>query len=156
MNRTRCAEVLSLSPASTAEPEDPAGVRTGRPPPQVKVLLIAERVEGFFLARFTDRGELVGETQHDTLDEAMWQANSEYRASPGGDSVPTTRIPWSTSALSADSMDPSLVRQIDGDCYSNPASSTAGSDCRLCPRRSWCPHKAGPGTDWGVTDATRG
>jgi len=49
----------------------------------VKVLLIAERVEGFFLARFTDRGELVGETQHDTLDEAMWQANSEYRAISG-------------------------------------------------------------------------
>src|SRR6476660_3781645 len=80
MNRTRCAEVLSLSPASSAEPEDPSGVRTGRPRPQVKVLLIAERVEGFFLERFTDRGELVGETQHDTLDEAMWQAYSEYQA----------------------------------------------------------------------------
>ena len=46
----------------------------------MKVLLIAERVEGFFLKRFTDRGELVSETQHDTLDEAMSQAYSEYPA----------------------------------------------------------------------------
>jgi len=42
------------------------------------VLLIAERVDGFFLERFNDRGELVGETQHETLDEAMWQAYAEY------------------------------------------------------------------------------
>jgi hypothetical protein len=48
--------------------------------PQVRVLLIAERVDGFFLERFTDRGELVFDTQHDTLDEAMWQAYSEYDA----------------------------------------------------------------------------
>ena len=80
VNTTRCAEVLSLSPASTAEPEDRSAVRASRPPSQVKVLLIAERVEGFFLERLTDRGELVGETQHDTLDEAMWQAYSEYTA----------------------------------------------------------------------------
>jgi hypothetical protein len=46
----------------------------------VTVLLIAERVAGFFLERFTDRGELVSETQHDTLDEAMSQAYSEYPA----------------------------------------------------------------------------
>lgn len=37
-------------------------------------------MDGFFLERVTDRGELVGETQHDTLDEAMWQAYSEYPA----------------------------------------------------------------------------
>jgi hypothetical protein len=37
-------------------------------------------VEGFFLERFTDRGELVAETRHETLDEAMWQAYSEYDA----------------------------------------------------------------------------
>lgn len=42
------------------------------------MLLIAERVDGFFLERFNDRGELVGETQHETLDEAMWQAYAEY------------------------------------------------------------------------------
>jgi hypothetical protein len=46
-------------------------------------------VEGFFLQRFTDRGELLSETQHDTADEAMWQARAEYvlsdwRACPDG------------------------------------------------------------------------
>ena len=46
--------------------------------PQVKVLLIEARVDGFFLERLTDRGESVGSTQHDTMDEAMWQAYSEY------------------------------------------------------------------------------
>jgi hypothetical protein len=35
-------------------------------------------VDGFFLERFTEDRELVSETQHDTLDEAMWQAHSEY------------------------------------------------------------------------------
>ena len=67
VNTTRCAEVLSLPPASTAEPEDRSGRGAGGPPSQVKVLLIAERVEGFFLERLTDRGDLVGETQHETL-----------------------------------------------------------------------------------------
>jgi hypothetical protein len=47
----------------------------------VKVLLIDERVEGFFLERLNDRGEPVGTTQHDTMDEAMWQAYSEYALS---------------------------------------------------------------------------
>jgi hypothetical protein len=77
---TRCAEVLSLAPTPGAQSEsrDLSDVGTGRRLPQVKVLLIAERVDGFFLQRFTDRGELVGDTQHDTLDEAMWQAYSEY------------------------------------------------------------------------------
>jgi hypothetical protein len=63
VNRTHCAEVLS------------------RPLSQVRVLVIAERVEGFFLERFTDRGELVGTTQHDTMEEAMYQAYSEYTIS---------------------------------------------------------------------------
>ncbi|MFZ0975178.1 MAG: hypothetical protein WAN22_23325 [Solirubrobacteraceae bacterium] len=62
MNSTYCAEVLS-----------PSG--------QVKVVLIDIRVDGFFLERFTDSGELVGETQYDTLDEAMWQAYSDYALS---------------------------------------------------------------------------
>jgi hypothetical protein len=44
----------------------------------VKVLFVDERVEGFFLERFNDRGELVGATQHDTMDEAMSQAYSEF------------------------------------------------------------------------------
>jgi hypothetical protein len=46
--------------------------------PDVKALFIDVRVGGFFLERFNDRGELVGTTQHETMDEAMWQANSEY------------------------------------------------------------------------------
>ena len=80
MNRTRCAEVLSLAPATTAqaEPARPYDAGTGRPRHQVKVLLIDERVDGFFLERLTDRGETAGTTQHDTMDEAMWQAYSEY------------------------------------------------------------------------------
>jgi hypothetical protein len=40
-------------------------------------------VDGFFLERFTDRGEPVGSTQHDTMDEAMDQAYSEYDAISG-------------------------------------------------------------------------
>jgi hypothetical protein len=44
----------------------------------VKALFIDVRVDGFFLERFTERGELVGVTQHETMDEAMWQAYSEY------------------------------------------------------------------------------
>ena len=56
-------------------------VGTGRPLPKVKVLLITERVGGFLLERFTDRGELVGESQYETLDDAMRQAYSEYTIS---------------------------------------------------------------------------
>jgi hypothetical protein len=79
-NRTHCAEVLSLAPTPTAQSESgyPYAVGTGRPRPQAKVLLIDARVDGFFLERLTDRGEPVGTTQHDTMDEAMWQAYSEY------------------------------------------------------------------------------
>jgi hypothetical protein len=76
----RCAEVLSLAPTPRDQSEsgDLSDVGTGPRLPQVKVLLIAERVDGFLLHRFNERGEVVGETQHDTLDEAMWQAYSEY------------------------------------------------------------------------------
>jgi hypothetical protein len=63
---TRCAEVLSVVPTARAAL------------PQAKVVRVDERVEGFFLERLTDRGEPVGTTQHDTMDEAMWQAYSEY------------------------------------------------------------------------------
>ena len=67
---TYCAEVLSLAPA-------PAG----RPPPQAKVVLIAQRVDGFFLERLGPGGERLGRTQHETLDEAMYQAHAEYTLS---------------------------------------------------------------------------
>jgi hypothetical protein len=82
VNRTRCAEVLSRAPAPRAQPEpdDLSDVGTRRPLPQVKLLLIAERVDGFFLERLTERGQLVGTTRHDTMDGAMDQAYSEYDA----------------------------------------------------------------------------
>jgi hypothetical protein len=74
---------VSLAPGVRAESRsgDLSDGATGRTPDPVKVVLIDIRVDGFFLERFTDRGELVGETQHDTLDEAMWQAYSEYMLS---------------------------------------------------------------------------
>jgi hypothetical protein len=43
------------------------------------VLLIRERVEGFFLEQLDEDGAVVGTTQHETLDEAMWYADSKYR-----------------------------------------------------------------------------
>jgi hypothetical protein len=78
-NKTHCAEVLS--PALTPRTQPEAGdLRTHRQLPQATVLLIAERVDGFFLERLTEGGELVGTTRHDTMDEAMDQAYSEYDA----------------------------------------------------------------------------
>jgi hypothetical protein len=79
--RLHCAEVLSLAPTSGGESETGTLSNLGadRPlAPVVKALLIDVRVEGFFLERFNDRGELVSTTQHETMDEAMWQANSEF------------------------------------------------------------------------------
>jgi hypothetical protein len=79
--RLHCAEVLSLAPAARAHSEsgDLSGVGTARAlQPEVKALFIDVRVDGFFLERFTDRGELAGATQHETMDEAMAQAYSEY------------------------------------------------------------------------------
>jgi hypothetical protein len=78
--RLHCAEVLSLAPTPRGQSDAGAlpDVGAGRSLPQVKVLLIAERVDGFFLERLTDRGELVGATQHETMDEATWQAYSEF------------------------------------------------------------------------------
>ena len=77
-----CSEVLSLAPNPKAQSESEhlSGGGTGKPLLQAKVLLITERVDGFVLQRLTDRGEHVGDTQHDTLDEAMSYAYSEYDA----------------------------------------------------------------------------
>lgn len=82
MTKTYCAEVLSAAatPSAQAESEDPSDVRTRLTLSQVKVLLILIEVDGFHLERFTDRGELVNETQHETMDEAMSQAYGEYDA----------------------------------------------------------------------------
>jgi hypothetical protein len=46
----------------------------------VKVLLISQRPDGFFLERFNERGELVGNTRHDEMDDAMREAYSDYAA----------------------------------------------------------------------------
>jgi hypothetical protein len=77
--------VLSHAAATSASsapssPGSSAGAATGRPAPPVKVLLIAQKVDGFYLERLTDHGERVGDTLHETLDEAMYQAYSEYDA----------------------------------------------------------------------------
>jgi hypothetical protein len=82
--RLHCAQVSSLAPIPKGRAESgnaPDGGTDRRVPRDVKVLFIDVRVEGFFLERFNDRGELVGTTQHETMDEAMWQASSEYEIS---------------------------------------------------------------------------
>ena len=82
MTRTYCAEVLSQAPASPAPSSlhSLSGAATDRPAPQVTVLLIAQEVDGFCLERFTAHSERVGDTLHETLDDAMHQAYSEYAA----------------------------------------------------------------------------
>jgi hypothetical protein len=57
-----CSEVLAPAP-------DPRGV---------KALRIVERVEGFVLQRFDDRGEFLGDDRFDTLDEPMRHVYAEY------------------------------------------------------------------------------
>jgi hypothetical protein len=42
------------------------------------MLLITEKPDGFFLRRFTEDGSPAHDTQHETLDDAMHQAYSEY------------------------------------------------------------------------------
>jgi len=46
--------------------------------PAPAVLLIRERVEGFLLEELDEDGAVVNTTLHETLDEAMWYANSKY------------------------------------------------------------------------------
>jgi hypothetical protein len=77
---TYCAEVLSQVPDRGARDESgrlPAVVRHELMF-DVKVLLISERPTGFYLERFTESGEFVGDTQHDEMDDAMRHAYSEY------------------------------------------------------------------------------
>lgn len=59
----RCSEVLSPSPER----------------PGVKFLRIVERVDGFFLQRFDERGESLGDLQFETMDDAMGHVYSQYR-----------------------------------------------------------------------------
>jgi hypothetical protein len=44
----------------------------------VKLLLITERLDGFFLERYNERREFLGDTRHDEMDDAMREAYSEY------------------------------------------------------------------------------
>jgi hypothetical protein len=81
MGRTYCSEVLSLAPPrAQSEPRGQSDVQAGSRQRQVMALLIVERVDGFFLQQLTQLGEHVGETRHDTLDEAMSYATSAYDA----------------------------------------------------------------------------
>src|ERR1700761_4052869 len=72
VTRVDCAEVISAAPA------DGEGARSDQ---TVKAVLIAEKVEGFFLERLSADGERVRVTQHDTMDEAMQMAYAEYELS---------------------------------------------------------------------------
>ncbi len=77
---TYCAEVLSPARDRGARDQSgrlPAVVRRGLMF-DVKVLLISERPNGFYLERFTECGEVVGDTQHEEMDDAMRHAYSEY------------------------------------------------------------------------------
>ena len=46
--------------------------------PVVQVLLISQRPDGFFLQRWNERGEFVGQTRHDEMDDAMREAYADY------------------------------------------------------------------------------
>jgi hypothetical protein len=46
--------------------------------PWPKVVLIVERPDGLYLERYTDRGDLVGDTEHEDVVEAREQAECEY------------------------------------------------------------------------------
>ena len=75
-----CAEVLTRAQDAGAHRESGPVPAPARPEASssVKVLLISQRPDGFFLERFNERDELVGETQHDELDAAMREAYSQY------------------------------------------------------------------------------
>jgi hypothetical protein len=47
--------------------------------PGVRFLRIVERVQGFILQRFDERGDSMGDLQFETLDEAMRHVYSEYK-----------------------------------------------------------------------------
>lgn len=72
-----CAAVLSTAPERTAQ-QDSGQLPVARRDPDVKVLLISQRADGFFLERFNERGEPLGSTRHDEMDDAMREAYSQY------------------------------------------------------------------------------
>ena len=68
----RCSKMRPLVPAGVGSANRCAGVA------EVKLLLIRETPEGFFLERRTESGEAAGDTQYETLDDAVRFAHSEY------------------------------------------------------------------------------
>ena len=68
----RCSTMGLLAAASVGSASRCAGVA------EVKLLLIRETPEGFFLERRTESGEAAGDTQYETLDDAVRFAHSEY------------------------------------------------------------------------------
>ena len=77
-----CAKVLSPSPARVTrrESDRKSDVGGGGTAPSVKMLLITEKPDGFLLRRFTEDGNTADDTLHETLDDAMRQAYSEYES----------------------------------------------------------------------------
>lgn len=73
-----CAEVLSPRSESKTHSAGVHPVSGTRATRDVSVLVIRERLEGFFLERLTAAGESLGDTEHDTLDEAMSHAHGQY------------------------------------------------------------------------------
>jgi len=60
-------------------PQELAGVQEQRELlPWPRLLLIEEKPDGIFLVRFNSDGRCVGDTWHQTIEDAKHQANSEY------------------------------------------------------------------------------
>jgi hypothetical protein len=72
--------------------------------PDVKVLLVSQRADGFFLERLNERGTFVALTRHDGMDDAMREAYSEYGQISEWRFVRMMLIHWNTSGgdLSSD------------------------------------------------------
>ena len=66
------SSTMPLAPASVGSATRWPGVA------EVKLLLIRETPEGFFLERRTESGEAAGDTQYETLDDAVRLAHFEY------------------------------------------------------------------------------
>ncbi len=59
-------------------PELTGGKDTRTPTAQARVLLITEEKSGIFLYRYTVSGEFAGDTWHENIENARYQAGCEY------------------------------------------------------------------------------
>jgi hypothetical protein len=57
-----------------------SGLEGSRLPPS-KLLVLEERPDGFFLTRYSARGDFAGDTWHRDYEDAMSQANFEFSES---------------------------------------------------------------------------